>query len=770
MPLLLSARSALLSAFGVGVVSSIARLAISNDGIKAEGLIARTVDWVFGYDFFISYSHGDGMRLPRRLKERLEHAGFRVFLDQTEYVAGADLRRETRRQVVKSRKIVVIGRAGALKSEWVKREVDVALAHDKIPVILNLNGAVEAAPPDAILATMARERDWLRLSETLDDPDGEPSDQTISELVRGFNHTRQETKRQRIFATAAAVLALTAGVATWQAIAAVRARTVAEAQRDRAERVLDQVIGNANRRVQALSLRIKRERETPRVRQTVPIQIAPAPEPGSQLPLQQANDLITKGAALLASGDFRGSRSQLDQALQILESGTEAQSGEPQWQLARFNLYNGVAKAALKGDDPDEALAALTKCLAFVQDRVTAEPKALEWRERQAVLYQRIGEVHLTQGKMAEAEKRYQEASALWRELATAPSPLPFAQQKLAVSLARLGDLEIKRANTELALAIYKDSVSLLEGLANTVIRAPDLQRELAVVYQEITDALLAAGRPGDALIWAEKDLAISQRVAADGSGPSQQRDLASSYDRHALALEMLGRDAEALDAYSKGATLIEAAVAADDTEPSWQRDAAAMLEKMGKLMGKRDQRERAVRLLRRALSIREGLAASLEEPEWQTELEAAYRRISELMRSMGREEEALETAEQYLLATSFAADGDNSKTERIGRALGTLCWSALLAKNLQRAVWAGRHAVDLAPKLDWVKSNYAHALMLSGERQKAKEIYLGVGSLSPDAAKRWKDQILKDFEEMKKRRLEDLLMSEISAQFTVGD
>jgi len=57
-----------------------APLSISNDSIKADGLIARVVDWVFGYDFFLSYSHGDGMRLPRRLKERLEHAGFRVFL------------------------------------------------------------------------------------------------------------------------------------------------------------------------------------------------------------------------------------------------------------------------------------------------------------------------------------------------------------------------------------------------------------------------------------------------------------------------------------------------------------------------------------------------------------------------------------------------------------------------------------------------------------------------------------------------------------------
>jgi TIR domain len=114
---------------------------LSNHGIESEGLIARAVDSVFTYDLFIPYRNADGMRLPRRIKERLEQADFSVFLDQTEYAAGDDLRQVTRRQIVKSRKILMIDRRGALKSEWVKREVDVALAHGEIPVIVNLSGA-----------------------------------------------------------------------------------------------------------------------------------------------------------------------------------------------------------------------------------------------------------------------------------------------------------------------------------------------------------------------------------------------------------------------------------------------------------------------------------------------------------------------------------------------------------------------------------------------------------------------------------------------------
>jgi tetratricopeptide (TPR) repeat protein len=220
-----------------------------------------------------------------------------------------------------------------------------------------------------------------------------------------------------------------------------------------------------------------------------------------------------------------------------------------------------------------------------------------------------------------QAEKQYRESIALWRELASAPSPLSDAQRELAFALRRLGDVEIKRLNTESALALYEESVSLLERL------------------------------PGG----------LSSESIRLG-------DLGLIYDRQAQALAKLGRDREALDSYSKGTAVFEAA-AADAAEPSWQRNAAAMLQKMGDLQGKMGKPEEALHSFRRALSVREGLAVS--DPEWQKELEVAYRHISEFMRRIvGRETEALETAEQYVLATSFTADV--SQAERVSRALGT--------------------------------------------------------------------------------------------------
>jgi tetratricopeptide (TPR) repeat protein len=343
----------------------------------------------------------------------------------------------------------------------------------------------------------------------------------------------------------------------------------------------------------------------------------------------------------------------------------------------------------------------------------------LAWRKRWASLHRGLGKLYLTQGRLAEADKHYRESIALWRELASPPSALPEAQRELALALRRLGDLETSRLNVEAALPLYEESVSLFERLP-----------------------------------------------AAVGGEGSRLGDLGLTYDHRADALAQLDRDVEALDSYGKGVALFEAAASADATESSWPRNAATTLKKLGDLQGKMGQPQAALHSFRRALALREGLAVL--DPEWQKELETVYRHVSEFMRPMvGREAEALETAEQYVLATSFAAD--ISQVERVGKALGTLSWSALLAGKPQRAAWAGRHAVQLAPGLDWVKLNYAHALMLSGERRQAKEIYLAAGALSAAAAQKWKSAILANFEEMKKRRIDDSLMVEIRAQLDAG-
>ena len=107
-----------------------------------------------------------------------------------------------------------------------------------------------------------------------------------------------------------------------------------------------------------------------------------------------------------------------------------------------------------------------------------------------------------------------------------------------------------------------------------------------------------------------------------------------------------------------------------------------------------------AVLNLRRALAFREQLAASSPDVAWQRELEDAYRRTRNLLLKNDRAEEALETGEQELFATSLAPDIDQLKPQRVGQVLGTLCWTAIFANDLTRALWSCQRAVALAPDM----------------------------------------------------------------------
>ena len=87
------------------------------------------------------------------------------------------------------------------------REVQLALSYRKTPVIIDVNGAIVITDDKADVARLARDKDWLRVNETVTDTDGEQSDHVPAELIRSFRHTRQETKRLQSFAVVAGVFA-----------------------------------------------------------------------------------------------------------------------------------------------------------------------------------------------------------------------------------------------------------------------------------------------------------------------------------------------------------------------------------------------------------------------------------------------------------------------------------------------------------------------------------------------------------------------------------
>ena len=171
-------------------------------------------DLLFGFDYFISYAHADGRRYARELADRLEALGFSVFLDERVYVAGDDLQVATRRRIRMSKKLVVVVREHVLGSDWVRKEIDVALSRGRVPIAIDINETLAHAPADNPIKRALSDK--IFIPEALEDADGEPSQTVVMKLARSFEATRQQTLRIRALSAATALFAVLAVVAGWQ--------------------------------------------------------------------------------------------------------------------------------------------------------------------------------------------------------------------------------------------------------------------------------------------------------------------------------------------------------------------------------------------------------------------------------------------------------------------------------------------------------------------------------------------------------------------------
>ena len=111
-----------------------------------------------------------------------------------------------------------------------------------------------------------------------------PSDQVVVIIRRTFNLVRQDKKRVNALGVIALLLGVLATAAIWQSVQATMARNLAEEQRDRAQRVLDQLTANANARVMAFAERA--QAETSRQEKSL---ILPARTPGCRTSVAQTS-------------------------------------------------------------------------------------------------------------------------------------------------------------------------------------------------------------------------------------------------------------------------------------------------------------------------------------------------------------------------------------------------------------------------------------------------------------------------------------------------
>ena len=113
--------------------------------MKLRANLSRVADFVFGYNFFISYKRADGENYPQLLEQTLTKLGYAVFLDTRSYAAGEELSTATRRRIRMSSTVIVLGRPGAFAdSPWVLQEVREAHLAGCVLVMINFGGVFQS--------------------------------------------------------------------------------------------------------------------------------------------------------------------------------------------------------------------------------------------------------------------------------------------------------------------------------------------------------------------------------------------------------------------------------------------------------------------------------------------------------------------------------------------------------------------------------------------------------------------------------------------------
>lgn len=167
----------------------------------AKSLFGRLSDFVFGYDFFISYCWADGRDYAVALAKQLQEQGFECFLDSSDYAKGDNWRDQGRRALKKTSRLILVGTPKALLSEPVQHELEIFSRLRRRILPIDFEGSLSNAPVDSPV-TRHLTPDTLFITESSQTLHSGPSAATINAVRGTFNLLRQQQKRLRLFTLA----------------------------------------------------------------------------------------------------------------------------------------------------------------------------------------------------------------------------------------------------------------------------------------------------------------------------------------------------------------------------------------------------------------------------------------------------------------------------------------------------------------------------------------------------------------------------------------
>ncbi|OYQ21877.1 hypothetical protein, partial [Elstera cyanobacteriorum] len=103
--------------------------------------------------------------------------------------------------------------------------------------------------------------------------------------------------------------------------------------------------------------------------------------------------------------------------------------------------------------------------------------------------------------------------------------------------------------------------------------------------------------------------------------------------------------------------------------------------------------------------------------------------------------------------------------TAKLAEFYGSQAYEALFDKDFTGAEQRANAGLGLDARLDWIKSNLAHALMFQNRIAEADAIYLGLRGTAVQG-KPWEQLIEEDFKALRDKNIQHPHMAEIEAAF----
>ncbi|NEQ50736.1 MAG: TIR domain-containing protein [Leptolyngbya sp. SIO3F4] len=210
------------------------------ESIAQQSWLYQALNFLFGYDFFISYAHSDAGGYAEALADILQQEGFECFLDRRSFVKGDNWRIAGHRALKKTQRLILLASPRALTSEPVLTELKIFRGEGKRVIPIDFGGTLNREKHQSKIFDYISEEDlWISESIEYIAPRSNPSEQkpsnhVIVDLINSFNLERQEKKRLKWIMRFAILLMFLTVTAIFGAGVAIHQRTIAQKNERRA--------------------------------------------------------------------------------------------------------------------------------------------------------------------------------------------------------------------------------------------------------------------------------------------------------------------------------------------------------------------------------------------------------------------------------------------------------------------------------------------------------------------------------------------------------